>query len=54
LKITVRGETETLGPGDAYCIPAKARHGFAVAGDVKAEYFEAFSPPKEENRALEK
>lgn len=50
LRITIQGETEILGAGDAYSIPANVRHGFTVLGDKKAEYFEVFSPPKEENK----
>lgn len=49
LEVTIDGETEVLGPGDGYCIPPNVRHGFRVLGDEKAEYFEVFSPPKEEN-----
>jgi len=52
LKITIQGEREILSAGDAYCIPAKFRHGFTVLGDKKAEYFEVFSPPKKENTAI--
>jgi quercetin dioxygenase-like cupin family protein len=52
LKVTIGNESETLGPGDAYCIPAGVRHGFQVVGDQKAEYLEVFSPPKKENLSL--
>jgi mannose-6-phosphate isomerase-like protein (cupin superfamily) len=49
LKITIAGVSEDLGSGDAYCIPENVMHGFQVLGDKEAEYFEVFSPPKEEN-----
>lgn len=49
LKVTIEGKTEILSPGDAYCIAANVRHGFEVLGDKEAEYFEIFSPPKQEN-----
>lgn len=49
IKITIAGKSKILGPGDAYCILAGIRHGFKVLGDKKADYFEVFSPPKEEN-----
>jgi quercetin dioxygenase-like cupin family protein len=49
LRVTIGTSTEDLSGGDAYCIPAQVRHGFRVLGDTKAEYFEVFSPPKEEN-----
>jgi len=49
LKVTISGESKKLGPGDAYCIPQGAKHGFKVLGDKEAQYFEIFSPPKEEN-----
>jgi len=52
IKITTANKSGILGVGDAYCIPANVRHGFKVVGNKKAEYFEVFSPPKEENRAL--
>lgn len=52
LKVTIKRETKVLCAGDAYCIPARARHGFTVLGDKNAEYLEVFSPPKKENIAL--
>jgi mannose-6-phosphate isomerase-like protein (cupin superfamily) len=49
LKITIEGESQVLGPDDAYCIPVNVRHGFEVLGDKEAQYIEIFSPPKQEN-----
>ena len=52
IKVTIRDQSKILKPGDAYYIPAGTRHGFKVIGNKKAEYFEVFSPPKEENIVL--
>jgi quercetin dioxygenase-like cupin family protein len=52
IKVTIGNESKNLGPGDAYCIPANVRHGFKVRGDKEAQYFEVFSPPKQENLFL--
>ncbi len=52
LKVSIGNESQILVAGDAYCIPAKIRHGFEVVGDNEAEYIEIFSPPKQENAAL--
>jgi len=49
VEITIDGETEQLGPGDAYYIPSQVQHGFNVLTEDALEYLEIFSPPKEEN-----
>ena len=50
ISLTVDDETESCGKGDAYYIPANARHSFKVLSDEPAEILDVFSPPKEENR----
>jgi len=52
IRITIGKESQVLGSGDAYCISANIRHGFEALGSRPAEYFEVFSPPKEENLDL--
>ena len=49
LRITIGDTVEDLSRGDGFCIPAQVRHGVRVLGDTPAEYFEIFSPPKDEN-----
>ena len=48
--LTIDGETQQLGPGDAYYVPGNVQHGFKVLGEEDLEYVEIFSPPKEENK----
>ncbi len=50
MEVTVGEKAQTLGPGDAYCIPGGVPHGFRVPAGAPVEYLEVFSPPKEENR----
>jgi quercetin dioxygenase-like cupin family protein len=50
VEVTIAGNRRKLGPGDAYVIPGGVSHGFKVLTDEVLEYFEIFSPPKEENR----
>jgi quercetin dioxygenase-like cupin family protein len=48
-EIIVNGEKQICKPGDAYFIPANAKHEFKVINEKKVDYIEVFTPPKKEN-----
>jgi len=45
IELTVDGETERLGPGDAYYFPSRLPHRFRNPGDEPCEIVSANTPP---------
>ena len=48
LRLTVTGESITLGPGESLLIPPNAPHAVEVEGDEEVVVFDIFSPVREE------
>lgn len=53
VEVMIDGQVKQLTAGDAYHIPSNIPHGFKVLSNDYVEYFEIFSPPKDE-RSLER
>jgi mannose-6-phosphate isomerase-like protein (cupin superfamily) len=45
IELTVGGETQVLGPGDAYYFDSRIPHRFRNIGEQDAEIVSACSPP---------
>lgn len=49
LEVTIGDETRSLGPGEAFAIPADVPHG-VVVGPAGATLLDVFTPPREAYR----